>query len=166
MLRVVYAQESLPGVKRAGPWRRRLLAAALFVVIVGLLLAAALLPTTLPFRDRQLLRFSCAEAGSIGLCDRPDTVAHFFAQICGRGDVTVLVDQSRFRTGLDSDHLVPADFSVICQPRTVSVEGITRLERIGHPDFEQTALTARLFDSWQQGDLTTAEAREQLLGTP
>lgn len=166
MPRTVYTQESLPGEQRAGPWRRRLLAAALFVLIVGLLLAAALLPTTLPFRDRQLLSFSCTESGSIGLCDRPDTVMHFFAAVCGRGDVTVLVDQSRFRTGLASGDLVPADFSVICQPRTVTVEGIATIERIGHPYLEQSALTARLFDSWQRGDLTTAEAREQLLGTP
>lgn len=162
----MHTQETLPGAKPARVWRGRMLAAALFAFIIALLLAAAVLPITLPFRDRQLLSFSCAESGSIGLCDQPDAVAHFFAEVCGRGDVTLFVDQSRFRTGLEAGDLVPADYSVLCQPRTVSREGIARLERIGYPYLEQSALTATLHQSWLRGDLSTVEAREQLLGTP
>ncbi len=166
MPQVVYTQESLPGAPPPGVWRGRILGATLFVFIIALLLAAALLPITLPFRGRQLLTFSCEESGSIGLCERPDTVARFFVEMCGRGDVSLLIDQSRFRTGLDTDDLGAADFSLLCQSRFVYKEGITTLERTGYPYIEQSVLSAALYESWRRGDLTAAEARAQLIATP
>ena len=165
MPQAVYTRESLPGAASPGVWRGRILGATLFVFILALLLAAALLPITLPFRDRQLLTFTCEESGSIGLCERPDTVARFFVEMCGRSDVSLLIDQSRFRTGLDTDDLEAADFSLLCQPRVVYKEGIATLERTGSY-IEQSVLSAALYESWRRGDLTAAEARAQLIATP
>ena len=166
MPQVVYTRESLPGEVPPSAWRGRILGATLFVFILALLLAAALLPMTLPFRDRQLLTFTCEESGSIGLCERPDTIARFFVEMCGRSDVSLLIDQSRFRTGLETDDLEAADFSLLCQPRVVYKEGITTLERTGYPYIEQSVLSAGLYESWRRGDVSAAEARAQLLATP
>ena len=127
----------------------------------------------LPFLRDNSATFHCDSAEIDGACDQFGTLPHFFAQMCGRGEVSFDGDIGETINIFGDPGAQEPDtisFAYQCGDTTylrVETESNNPLEEFDQVRAavvgDQGDRVLEIFDAWLDGDIETDEARRQLL---